>query len=70
MELFSELGVSLLNTATYPESVRLSKEYLLSAADAAHIATVLANNITIMASNDRDFKRVRWLKLWRPEVNY
>lgn len=70
IELVSEFGVKPLNTATYPEFVRLSKEYLLSAADAAHIATMLKNNITIMASNDRDFKRVQWLKLRRPEMSY
>ena len=48
--------------------VRLSKEYMLTAADAAHLATMEANGIISMASNDRDFKRVPWLKLWRPEI--
>jgi len=68
MELLSGFGMTLLNTPTYPEFVRLSREYLLSAADAAHLAAMQANGIMSMASNDRDFKRVHWLKLWRPEI--
>ena len=68
MELLSVFGIALLNTTTYPEFVRLSREYQLSAADAAHIAAMQSNGIISMASNDRDFKRVSWLKLWRPEI--
>jgi hypothetical protein len=68
MELLSDFGITLLNTTTYPEFVRLSREYLLSAADAAHLAAMQVNGIMSMASNDRDFKRVPWLKLWRPEI--
>jgi len=68
MELLSGFGITLLNTTTYPEFVRLSRVYLLSAADAAHLAAMQANGIMSMASNDRDFKRVPWLKLWRPEI--
>jgi len=45
-----------------------SNEYLLSAADAAHLAAMQANGIMSMASNDRDFKRVPWMKLWWPEI--
>lgn len=68
MELISNFGISVLSTTAYPEFVRLSKEYMLTAADAAHLATMEANGIISMASNDRDFKRVPWLKLWRPEI--
>jgi predicted nucleic acid-binding protein len=68
MELISSFGMTLLNTSTYPEFVRLSREYMLTAADAAHIAAMQANGIMSMASNDRDFNRVPWLKLCRPEI--
>jgi predicted nucleic acid-binding protein len=67
MELLSSFGITLLNSTTYPEFVRLSRKYMLTAADAAHIAIMQANGIASMASNDRDFKRVAWLNLWRPE---
>jgi predicted nucleic acid-binding protein len=71
MELISGFGITLLNSTTYPEFVRLSREYMLTAADAAHLAVMQANGIVNMASNDRDFKRVAWLNLWRPEnTNY
>ncbi len=66
MELISSFGVFILNTSTYPEFVRLSKEYMLTAADAAHLAAMERFGIISMASNDRDFQRVPWLKLWRP----
>ncbi len=67
MELINRFGLFILNTSTYPEFVRLSKEYMLTAADAAHLAAMERFGIISMASNDRDFQRVPWLKLWRPE---
>jgi predicted nucleic acid-binding protein len=67
MELISSFGLIVLNAATYPEFVRLSKEYILTAADAAHLAAMESFGIVSMASNDIDFQRVPWLKLWRPE---
>jgi predicted nucleic acid-binding protein len=63
MELISSFGMTLLNTSTYPEFVRLSRGYMLTAADAAHVAAMQANGIMSMASHDRDFSRVPWLKL-------
>lgn len=67
MELISSFGISILNMGAYPEFVRLSKEYMLTAADAAHLAAMESFGIVSMASNDRDFQRVPWLKLWRPK---
>ena len=67
MELISSFGIVVLNAGTYPEFVRLSREYLLTAADAAHLAAMESFGTASMASNDRDFQRVPWLKLWRPE---
>jgi len=67
MELLSSFAITLLNSTTYPEFVRLSRKYMLTAADAAHLAIMQANGIVSMASNDRDSTRVSWLNLWRPE---
>ena len=67
MELISSFGIVVLNAGTYPEFVRLSREYMLTAADAAHLAAMESFGIVSMASNDIDFQRVPWLKLWRPE---
>lgn len=67
MELIDSFGICLLNTTTYPEFIRLSREYFLMPADAAHLATMKANGIVSIASNDGDFLRVPWLRLWRPQ---
>ena len=67
MELISSFGITLVNTTTYPEFIRLSRKYMLTAADAAHLAAMQASGIVSMASNDRDFKRVPWLNIWRPD---
>lgn len=66
MELMSSFKISLLNTPTFPEFVKLSREYMLMATDAAHLATMKSNGISSIASNDSDFRRVPWLKLWTP----
>ncbi|NPV62353.1 MAG: PIN domain-containing protein [Methanotrichaceae archaeon] len=68
MELICSFGISILNMGAYPEFFRLSKEYMLTAADAAHLAAMESSGIASMASNDRDFQRVPWLKLWQPEM--
>lgn len=34
--------------------------------DALHLSSMLSKNITDIASNDRDFERIRNIKVWRP----
>jgi predicted nucleic acid-binding protein len=62
---------SVFGHAVYGKScndfLRLSKEYMLTAADAAHLSAMESFGIASMASNDGDFQRVPWLKLYRPE---
>ncbi|HSD58546.1 MAG TPA: type II toxin-antitoxin system VapC family toxin [Methanotrichaceae archaeon] len=43
-----------------------SKKYGLLSTDAIHTATMKQEGLSILASNDRDFERVDWLKLWKP----
>ena len=43
-----------------------SKKYGLLSTDAIHVATMKHEGLSILASNDRDFERVDWLKLWKP----
>jgi len=43
-----------------------SKRYGLLSTDAIHTATMKQEGLSILASNDRDFERVDWLKLWKP----
>jgi len=44
----------------------LSKEYHLFPRDALHAACCKAYGITNIATNDADFERVEWLKVWKP----
>jgi predicted nucleic acid-binding protein len=44
-----------------------SKRYGLLSTDAIHTATMKQEGLSILASNDRDFERVDWLKLWSPD---
>ena len=36
------------------------------ATDAMHVSAMKRHGITNIATNDRDFKRVEWLKVWKP----
>lgn len=47
-------------------SLDLSRRYGLPSNDAIHLATMKNEGITTLASNDRDFERVEWLRLWKP----
>lgn len=66
MELIKSFNINILCCSTFPEFVEISKSYRLLATDAIHAATMNANKITDMATNDRDFERVPWLTLWSP----
>jgi uncharacterized protein len=43
-----------------------SEKYGLLATDSIHVATMKMEGLSILATNDRDFERVDWLRLWRP----
>jgi uncharacterized protein len=43
-----------------------SRTYGLLSNDALHLATMKQEGILTLASNDRDFERVEWVKQWRP----
>jgi len=36
------------------------------ATDAMRVSAMKRHGITNIATNDRDFKRVEWLKVWKP----
>ncbi len=66
MELINSMGISVLSGIPFPRFVELSRQHLLMAADAAHLATMEASGIDSIATKDRDFERVRGLKIWKP----
>ena len=42
------------------------KRYRLMSNDAIHVATMEKRGISDIATNDPDFERVGWLKVWKP----
>jgi len=48
------------------ESINTAEKYNLLTADAIHVATCRFYNIKNIATNDKDFERVDFLKVWRP----
>jgi predicted nucleic acid-binding protein len=42
------------------------KQYRLMSNDAIHVATMKKRGISDIATNDPDFERVEWLKIWKP----
>ena len=47
-------------------ALEFSQKYRLLSTDAIHAATMKMEELSILATNDRDFERVDWLNLWKP----
>ena len=47
-------------------ALEFSQKYGLLSTDAIHAATMKMEELSVMATNDRDFERIDWLKLWKP----
>lgn len=48
--------------------LRIVGNYALLPNDSIHLATIEKCGIENIATNDRDFERVEWLKVWKPEA--
>ena len=66
MEILKGFNISILNGSLFPDFIEISKKYWLMATDAIHVATMKRQGITNIATNDPDFERVEWLKVWKP----
>ena len=51
---------------TFKESVSISRRYSLLAKDAYIVSFAKSYGITNIATNDSDFERVDWIKVWKP----
>ena len=60
------INISILNDSLFPDFIEISKKYWLMATDAFHVATMKRHGITNIATNDPDFERVGWTKVWKP----
>ena len=66
-KLFGNLRVEVLPVEyKCKELVEVISGYFLLPNDAIHVATMKRYGITNIATNDPDFERVGWLKVWKP----
>ncbi len=47
-------------------ALKYSKDLKLLSSDGIHVATMQTHRLTNLASNDLDFERVNWIKLYNP----
>jgi len=50
----------------FEKALRFMKQHRLMSNDAVHLATMKRYGVTNIATNDRDFEQVEWLKVWKP----
>jgi predicted nucleic acid-binding protein len=62
-EVFCILSISELDVE---ECYKVIKDHALLTNDAFHVATMKRYGITNIATNDPDFERVGWIKVWKP----
>ncbi|NMX20840.1 hypothetical protein C5S30_00035 [ANME-1 cluster archaeon GoMg4] len=66
-KLFENLRVEILPVEyKCKELVEFISGYFLLSNDALHVATMKRYGITNIATNDPDFERVGWIKVWKP----
>jgi predicted nucleic acid-binding protein len=66
-ELFDLFFVLSIGEAEVKESYKLINKYYLLTNDALNAATMKVNRISNMATNDRDFFNIDWIKCWQPD---
>jgi predicted nucleic acid-binding protein len=50
----------------FREAISISREYSLLSSDAYIASFAKRSGITNIATNDSDFERVKWIKVWKP----
>ena len=66
-EILRALNVKVIPGPFFSESLTFMQEHHLLITDAVHIAAMKKEEVTHIASNDKDFSRVPGLSLWKPE---
>jgi len=64
-EIFSLPNLYLLNIENLIKIQSAIFDYSLLPNDAIHVATCIEHGITNIATNDKDFERVNFLKIWK-----
>jgi predicted nucleic acid-binding protein len=68
VESIMNMNLEIVNlfVTIFIEALEFMKRYRLMSNDAIHVATMKRHGITNIATNDPDFKRVGWIKIWKP----
>ncbi len=66
MKAIENLRIVGVGSDAFDLALSYSRMYSLLSNDAVHLAVMKQEGVSNMASNDRDFKRVDWVKLWTP----
>lgn len=66
IEQIVNLRIVEINKDIFDAASGYSKKYGMLSNDAIHVATMGRNSITNIATNDGDFERVEWMKVWKP----
>jgi predicted nucleic acid-binding protein len=68
MEKIPQFGVKVLlvTVETIFQSRELRRQYLLMTNDSLNLHVMRSNQLYDIATNDGDFERVEWLKVWKP----
>ena len=66
IEHINNLRVIEVPSRLFSKAINFSWRYGMLTTDAIHVATMHEYNIKTIATNDRDFERVSWLKVWKP----
>jgi predicted nucleic acid-binding protein len=65
-DLFEIFSVLPISESEVDECYKAIKDYALLTNDAFHVATMKRYSLTNIATNDPDFERVKWIKVWKP----
>lgn len=60
------LQIFPVNQDDYKQASILGKNYCLLPSDALHVSVMKNNNIFNIATRDGDFKKIEWIKIWKP----
>jgi predicted nucleic acid-binding protein len=67
LKIFSIDNLHLLDSnLDLQQIIEFSKKYSLLPADAIHLTMMRANELVDLASNDSDFEKIAWIKLYKP----
>ncbi len=67
MELINESKIRIITSEKlFPDFLETSKNYNLMATDAMIVEIMKRHGLKDIATNDSDFERVEWVKVWKP----